>query len=81
VAFYIASFAMLFGVRQRRRSAVVGATVLWLMFVLTYLGRIPRSAIFALPVGATSIALGGYLFGPRRRGEGDRDFQERSQGA
>ena len=66
VAFYVASFAMLFGLRQRRRSALVGATVVWLMFVGTYAGRIPRDVIFALPVGATSIALGAYLFGPRR---------------
>ena len=66
VVFYVASFAMLFGVRQRRRSALIGATVIWLMFVLTYIGRIPRDAIYALPVGVTSIALGAYLFGPRR---------------
>jgi len=65
VAFYVASFAMLFGVRQRRRSALVGATVIWSMFVLTYIGRIPGNAVYALPVGATSIALGAYLFGRR----------------
>jgi hypothetical protein len=66
VGFYVAAFAMLFGLRQRRRSAVVGAIVIWLMFVITYLGRIPANAIFALPVAAISIALGAYLFGPRR---------------
>lgn len=67
VVFYAASFAMLFGVRQRRRSALLGATIIWLMFVLTYIGRVPENAVFALPVGATSLALGAYLFGPRSR--------------
>jgi hypothetical protein len=65
VVFYVASFATLYGVQQRRRSALLGATVLWLMFVGTYVGRIPRNAVFALPVAATSLALGAYLFGPR----------------
>ena len=63
--FYLASFATLNGVQQRRRSALLGATVIWLMFVGTYAGRIPRDAVFALPVALTSIALGAYLFGPR----------------
>jgi len=66
VVFYSAAFALLFGVRQHRRSAVWGAIVIWLMFVITYVGRIPANAVFALPVAATSIALGAYLFGPRR---------------
>ncbi|HEU5179406.1 MAG TPA: hypothetical protein VFW45_01325 [Candidatus Polarisedimenticolia bacterium] len=67
VVFYVASFAMLLGARQRRRSALAGATVIWLMFVATYVGRIPRNAVYALPVAATTISLGAYLFGPRRR--------------
>ncbi len=67
VVFYVASFAMLFGVRQHRLSAVVGAIVIWLMFVITYLGRIPTNIVFVLPVAATTLALGGYLFGPRRK--------------
>jgi hypothetical protein len=62
VVFYAASFAMLFGVRQHRRSAVLGAVVIWLMFVLTYIGGIPANPVFALPVAATSIALGAYLW-------------------
>ena len=66
LVFYFASFALLFGARQRRRSALAGATVIWLMFVGTYVGRIPRNAVYALPVGATTIALGAYLLGPRR---------------
>jgi hypothetical protein len=64
--FYVASFALLFGVRQHRLPAVVGAIVIWLMFVITYLGRLPTSAVFALPVAASSLALGAYLFAPRR---------------
>ncbi|HKQ97839.1 MAG TPA: hypothetical protein VJV75_08190 [Candidatus Polarisedimenticolia bacterium] len=64
VVFYVASIALLFGVRQRRRSALLGATVIWLMFVLTYVGRIPANGLFALPVAAASTALGAYLFGP-----------------
>jgi hypothetical protein len=67
VVFYAASFAMLFGVRWHRPSAVLGAIVIWLMFVITYLGRIPTNAVFALPVAATSLALGAYLFCPRPR--------------
>ena len=66
VLFYAASFAMLSGVMQHRPSASLGALVIWLMFVLTYIGRVPRNAIFAVPVAATSIALGAYLFSPRR---------------
>jgi hypothetical protein len=66
VVFYAAAFAMLSGVRQHHRSAVSGAIVIWLMFVITYLGRIPTNIVFALPAAATSIALGAYLFGPRR---------------
>lgn len=66
VVFYLASFALLSGVRQHRRPAVAGAIVIWLMFVITYLGRIPTSAVFALPVAASSLALGAYLFAPRR---------------
>jgi hypothetical protein len=65
VVFYAASFAMLFGVRRHRPSGVSGAVVIWLMFVLTYAGRIPGNPVFALPVAATSIALGAYLFGAR----------------
>ena len=75
VVFYVASFAMLFGVRQRRRSALLGATVIWLMFVLTYVGRIPRNPVYALPVAATSIALGAYLFGPKSPTGPSRDFE------
>jgi len=67
IVFYVASFAWLFGAGQRRRSALAGATVLWLMFVGTYAGRIPKRAMFALPVAATTIALCAYLFGPRRQ--------------
>jgi len=48
---------------------LAGATVIWLMFVGTYLGRIPRNAVYALPVGATAIALSAYLFGLRGFGE------------
>lgn len=66
IVFYVASFALLFGAAQRRRSALAGATVLWLMFVATYAGRIPRNGVYALPVGATTIALGAYLLRPRR---------------
>ena len=73
VVFYVACFAMLRGARQHRRSAVLGATVIWLMFVLTYIGRIPQDAIYVLPVGATSLALGAYLFGPRTPAERARD--------
>jgi len=69
VVFYVASFAMLFGLGRCRRSALVGATVVWLMFVGAYGGRIPRDVVFALPVGAASLALGAYLFGPRRPAE------------
>jgi hypothetical protein len=65
VVFYAASFALLFGVQRHRRSAVLGAIVIWLMFVLTYVGRIPTNIVFALPVAVTSIALGAYLFGLR----------------
>ena len=63
--FYVACFAMLFGARQRRRSALWGATVIWLMFVGTYAGGIPTHAVYALPVVVSSIALGAYLFGPQ----------------
>jgi hypothetical protein len=72
--FYVASFATLTGVRKRRRSALLGATVIWLMFVGTYVGRISRNAVFALPVGATTIALGAYLFGPRSPMDRARDL-------
>lgn len=73
VVFYVASFAMLFGMRQRRPSALLGATVIWLMFVLTYIGRIPGNALYALPVAATSISLAAYLFSPNRRLERPRE--------
>jgi hypothetical protein len=73
VVFYVASVAMLSVVRQRRRSAMLGLTVIWLMFVLTYIGRIPRNAVYILPVGATSLALGAYLFAPKTPTERARD--------
>lgn len=65
VAFYVASFATLKGAQLRRPIAWLGATTIWLMIVGTYVTRIPRNAIFALPVGAATVALGIFLFGPR----------------
>ena len=64
-AFYVASFAVLTGAQLRRPSAWLGAITIWLMVLGTYVGRIPRNAAFALPVGVATIALGAFLFGPR----------------
>jgi hypothetical protein len=64
-ALYLASFAVLTGAQRRRPSAWLGATAIWLMILGTYVGRIPRNAAFALPVGVATVALGAFLFVPR----------------
>lgn len=62
---YLASFAVLAGAQRRRPSAWLGATTIWLMILGTYIGRIPRHPVFAVPVGVATVALGAFLFGPR----------------
>jgi hypothetical protein len=73
--FYVASFATLKGAQLRRPIAWLGATTIWLMIVGTYVTRIPRNAVFALPVGVATVALGIFLFGPRALARPDPDFK------
>jgi hypothetical protein len=73
--FYVASFATLKGAQLRRPSAWLGATTIWLMIVGTYVTRIPRNAVFALPVGVATVALGIFLFGPRASVRPDPDLK------
>lgn len=67
VAFYVASFAVLTGAQRRRPAAWLGATTIWLMILGTYATRIPRNAVFVLPVAVATVALGAFLVGPRAR--------------